>query len=284
MDEIVMQPSALNHGKTDLAASVDWQPRDEGQSGPAHIGSPDATARYFTGQVIDDAPQLVADSYSLRYRVYCLERRFLPAEEYPDELEVDEFDRHSVHIGVLNTQGEIVATARLVEPSDAGLPLFNHCSIFPEEPSLDVPERRAVEVSRFCVSRKYNRRAGDGFYSLQGAVHRPDHPERRAGGDIVLALFKALYQASKRRGFTHWLAATEKSVMRVIAKYGLPFREIGPETDYYGMVSPYLMDLQEFDKVISSHRISPLDGFLDGLEAEFRPVEDDTRPSIHAAR
>jgi N-acyl amino acid synthase of PEP-CTERM/exosortase system len=231
-------------------------------------------SRYFTGLVLDDTPQLLSDSYNLRYQVYCLERGFLPAEDYPDQLETDVFDRYSVHIGVVNLQGDIVATARLVESSAAGLPMFQHCSLFSDSTSLYQRARRVVEVSRLSVSRRYNRRAGDGFYSLQGATDRNDGPERRGGGEIVLTLYKALYQASKRLGFTHWVAATERSLQRLVAKYGFPFKAIGPETDYYGLVAPYLMDLQEFDRVILSHRIPMLDDFLDGLEPEFSPAGD----------
>jgi N-acyl amino acid synthase of PEP-CTERM/exosortase system len=231
---------------------------------------------FFTGIVLDDTPRLLNDSYSLRYQVYCLERGFLCAEDYPDQLETDGFDRHSVHVGVVTTQGVLVATARLIEQSEAGLPLIEHCKIFTHETSLGDPARRVVEVSRLSVSRRFNRRAGDEFYSLQGATVRPGGAERRGGGEIVLTLYKALYQASKRRGYTHWLVATERSLQRLVAKYGFPFRVIGPETDYYGSVSPYLMDLKEFDTVISSHRMAALDDFLTGLEAEFRPVADNT--------
>jgi N-acyl amino acid synthase of PEP-CTERM/exosortase system len=229
---------------------------------------------HFRGLVIDDSADLLEESYRLRYQVYCLERKFLSADDHPAGKEVDAYDRHSVHVGVLNAAGEIAATARLVELTPAGLPALEHCEIYPQEQSLDHPGRRVVEVSRLSVSRRYNRRAGDGFYSLQGPQARPDSPERRGGGELVMTLYKALYQASKRRGFTHWLAATERSLQRLVAKYGFPFRAIGPTTDYCGDVSPYLMDLREFDRVITSHRIALLDGFLDGLEPEFRPRKD----------
>ncbi len=235
-------------------------------------GLPEAMCPYFTGLVLDDAPQLLRESHSLRYQVYCLERRFLPTGHYPGGLEIDRFDTSSVHVGVVNTSGEVVATARLVEPTEAGLPFLERCSLFSHETPLHSPGRRVVEVSRLAVSRKYNRRAGDGFYSLQGRAARRDGPERRGGGEIVMTLYKALYQVSKRRGFTHWLAATEKSLQRLVARYGFPFRAVGPETDYYGCVSPYLMDLREFDAVILSGRVPLLNGFLDGLEPGFRPV------------
>jgi N-acyl amino acid synthase of PEP-CTERM/exosortase system len=227
----------------------------------------------FRGLVIDDSKDLLEESYRLRYQVYCLERKFLSADDHPDGMEIDAYDQHSVHVGVLNAAGEVAATARLVEFTAAGLPALDHCEIYPQEQFPHDASRRVVEVSRLSVSRRYNRRAADGFYSLQGQKVRPDSPERRGGGELVMTMYKALYQASKRRGFTHWLAATERSLQRLVAKYGFPFRAIGPVTDYCGNVSPYLMDLREFDRVIASGRISLLDGFFDGLEPEFRPRE-----------
>jgi N-acyl amino acid synthase of PEP-CTERM/exosortase system len=271
VDEIATEPSTEDEAATTVGERSTDQTRE-----------PHAPLPHFAGLVIDGAPRLLEESYRLRYQVYCLERRFLPPELYPDQLEVDVFDRHSVHIGVLDAHGEVVATARLIEPSAAGLPLFDHCTIFPDEVSGDDTARRVVEISRLSMSRKYNRRAGDEFHSLEGVTGRTDGPERRRGPDLVLALFKACYQASKRGGFTHWLAAHDKSLQRMIVKkYGFPFRRIGPETDYYGAVAPYLMDLQEFDQVILSHRISALDDFLNGLEPELRPRDGDTGPSEH---
>jgi N-acyl amino acid synthase of PEP-CTERM/exosortase system len=223
--------------------------------------------------VIDAAPTLLERSYRMRYQVYCIERGFLPADQYPDKLEVDRYDDHAVHLGVLTTSGELVATARLVEWSDAGLPLLDHCELFPDETSLQDPAFRMVELSRL-VSPKYNRRAGDDFYSAQGATNRRDGEERRGTVEPVLTLYKAMYQTSKRRRFTHWLAAGEKSLLRLLTRYGFPFRAIGPETDYHGSVTPYLMALADLDRVIVGRRMPLLHDFLHGLENEFRPVGD----------
>jgi N-acyl amino acid synthase of PEP-CTERM/exosortase system len=213
--------------------------------------------------VIDNDPRLLEQSYQLRYQVYCLERGFLPAEDYPDHREVDQFDPHSVHIGVMNMQNELLGTARLVQPSGAGLPLFDHCTLFDDAPPLDDPPFRVIETSRLAVSREDNRG--------QGVPAGSDVSEGRKSGEIVLEIYKGVYQESKRRGFTHWLAATEKSLQRLMVRYGFPWKAVGPETDYYGAVSPYLMNVREFDNVILSGRISVLDRFLDGLESEFMP-------------
>jgi N-acyl amino acid synthase of PEP-CTERM/exosortase system len=246
-------------------------PRSVDGPAPDLARLPDGMSPYFSALVLDDTPDLLRASYALRHQVYCVERQFLRAEDHPDGLERDAYDGDSVHVGVVNLQHELVATARLVQHTDRGLPALDHCTLYPSEHVLGDPACRVVEVSRLSVSRRYNRRAGDGFYSLQGATPRSDGPERRGGGEIVMTLYKALYQASKRNRFTHWLAATERSLQRLVARYGFPFTAVGPETDYYGAVSPYLMDLSAFDAVIASGRVPLLQGFLEGLEPEFRP-------------
>lgn len=203
----------------------------------------------FHTRLLDSDPALLEQSYNLRYQVYCLERRFLKAEDHPAQIEVDEFDRHSLHLGVVDEHGELAGTARLVQASIAGLPLFRHCQIFPEETELYRPRYRVVEVSRLSVSRQYRR--------------------RRDGNEaLVISLYRGLYQVSKRLGFTHWLVATEPSLQRLVARFGFPFRMIGPEIDYFGPVAPYLMDLSEFDRVIMARRLPALETFLDGLDAD----------------
>lgn len=231
----------------------------------------DALSPYFRGLVLDGDQALVDESYRLRYQVYCHERHFLPAEDYEKGLETDAYDPYSVHLGVLNNQEQLVATARMVRRSSLGYPLLLHCAIDDGRTLRDEPGRIVIEVSRLAVSRNYNRRAGDGFYSLQGPDPRKVGEQRKGGGEIVMALYKALYQASKRRGITHWLMAAERSLRRLITRYGFPFSAIGPESDYYGLVSPYVMDLREFDTVIASGRIPILQQFLEGLEPQFWP-------------
>jgi N-acyl amino acid synthase of PEP-CTERM/exosortase system len=236
--------------------------------GPA---PPSAGSPHFTALVLDNDPVLLRASYALRYQVYCHERHFLPPGDYPDGIETDDFDQNSIHVGVLNAQGELAATARLVQLTRTGLPSFDHCTFYAGVNILRDLERRVIEVSRLSVSRSYNRRAGDEHYSLGTAPARTEGGERRSGGVLVMTLYKALYQTSKRCGITNWLAATEKSLQRLVTRSGFPFRQIGPETDYYGLVAPYLLDLAEFDVNIMSGQFPALKDFIEGLEPEFRP-------------
>ena len=221
-----------------------------------------ADCHNLLGGPIDHMPRLLDQSYALRYQVYCRERKFLPAENYPNRLELDEFDLHSIHVGVVDMHGVLAGTARVVRPSELGLPLFAIARCFRTKPSSTAGTAAVVEVGRLAVSRSYKRPGED----LDAAGMR-----RRGREDVLLTLLKALYQQTKRLGATHWLAATEASLPRLLAQHGFPCRAIGPEADYFGVVTPYALDLKEFDDVILSRRFPVLDQFLIGLEPEFSP-------------
>ena len=205
------------------------------------------------GRQIDDDPRLMDASHRLRYQVYCVERGFLNPGDYPDGCERDEFDRHSLHLGVIDDQGMLLATARLVKVNMAGLPLFRHCRIYPRESELYQETNRVAEISRLCVSKELRKR-------------------HIGGASVAITLYRAIYQASKRNGFTHWLVATEPSLQRLLASLQVPFREVGPQADYYGPVAPYLVDLSKWDQTILSRSLPALHSFLDGLEPQYRPL------------
>lgn len=230
-------------------------------------------APVFTGMELDHMPDLLVASYRLRYQVYCHERHFLPADYYPDGIETDVFDQYAVHLGVVNAHGDLIATARLVRRTAEGLPMFGRCSLVVPDPALTDPLAPLVEVSRLAVSKQYNRRKGDDHYALSGAVASHGGDQRRGGAEIVMTLYCALYQASKRHGFTHWLIASERSLLRLVTRFRFPFTQVGPESEYYGLVAPYLMDLARFDREIVSGQVPALQAFLVGLEPHLQPQQ-----------
>ena len=229
----------------------------------------------FLTLCIDDDPTLLAEAYRLRYRVYCIERAFLRASDYPDGLETDEFDRYAKHFGTVDSAGRMVGTVRLVLPSILGLPLFRRCSVFSDETDLYSRCNAVAEISRLSVSQRHRPRARGNRES--GKATRTDYVHARNDA-AVFSLYRGVYQVSKRAGLTHWAMAAEASLLRALASYSLPFRLIGPEVDYFGPVAPYLLDLSVFDRIILSGTTPMLEGFLDGLEDPYRPRLSERRP------
>ena len=230
-------------------------------AGHAHPFAP-----YFLGLSIDDVPRLLESSYRLRYEVYCVERKFLPAEHYPQGLEFDEFDRHAIHVGALDCDGELAGTTRGVQVTEMGLPLFDHCTAFAHETEFHRANPRLLEVGRLVVGRNYRRRRRDVVCGAENAKsgHITEYhgaERRRVGEDAFLTVLKALYQATKRIGATHWLTGMEEPLRNQLAEQGFPFRAFGPASDYFGLITPYQMALKELDDVILSRRFPALDEF-----------------------
>jgi N-acyl amino acid synthase of PEP-CTERM/exosortase system len=224
---------------------------------------------------LDDSAQLLNLSYRLRYQSFCLERLFFSKDQFPTELESDAFDRNAAHVGVLNARDELVGTARVIMPSSAGLPLLRHCALYPFEAGvLSEPGNTVVELSRVCVNRLPNRRRGEQGLSASDALMSGGHSVAsrpgRDSNDAFLTLIKGMYQATKRLRGTHWLIAVEKPLFRRIRRYGLPFRQVGPEADYFGPVAPYLMSIAELDDIIRSGKYPKLEDFPAGLEFDDR--------------
>ena len=144
---------------------------------------------------IDGDPRLLDECYRLRYRVYCEEKRFLEASDYPDGREIDEFDAVAVHVGAIDAHGEVAGVARVVAPNPLGYPLSRHCAFFPNV-RLDEPGMRTVECSRIMISRHY-------------AQRRRTEP--------FLTIVKGVMQQAKRAGATHLIGATEPGFFRLIA-------------------------------------------------------------------
>lgn len=187
--------------------------------------------------------------FELRYQVYCLECGFLPAADYPDRCEIDEYDAISAHFCTFNLRDELVGYVRLVPPDlTQSFPFQSHCDDLSPDASLAQPEQ-AAEISRLMVSHAYRRRRGDVLAGVTVAedpamVNRDlrDHTPQ-----ILLSLYRQMYAFSLANSTRYWYAAMERPLARALGQMGFAFEQIGPMTDYYGPVAPYLGDLRQLE-------------------------------------
>jgi N-acyl amino acid synthase of PEP-CTERM/exosortase system len=226
-------------------------------------------------KILDDDPLLLAQSYRLRYQVYCVERQYLSADDYPDQLEFDAFDRDSLHVGAVDDEGALIATARVIKANRDGLPLFRYCSLFPSERTLQDAASTVVEVSRVSISREYPRLRG---VSVSSAAER-----RQRNAEPFITLLKAAYCAARRLGATHVIGATDAALHRRLVRLGFPYRVAGPTVDYYGPVAPHIMDLAELDLLVLGGQFPTLNGFPVDLGPRRwpRPAEDERHVAWH---
>jgi N-acyl amino acid synthase of PEP-CTERM/exosortase system len=197
----------------------------------------------------EDVMRLV---YQLRYEVYCLEYGFLPATDYPNCGEMDEHDARSLHFCAFNRKKELVGYVRLVQ-ADAlqEFPFQNHCKLLFDGTALPEPAL-ALEISRLMVRKNYRRRAGDILAGVRQSFKglTPEHDHRSNSPQILLSLYRQIYAYSLQNGVRYWYAAMERSLARIMGRMNFGFQQLGPPTDYYGVVAPYLANIRDTERLI----------------------------------
>jgi len=183
----------------------------------------------------------------LRYQVYCLEMGFESVDEHPGGIEQDEFDKRSVHSLLIHRQSGLVAgTVRLVLPNHSNLedpyPMEISCGTRIRRPITGTHRSELGEISRFCISREFKRRAaesgtlwGDGSNEAMSAEQLP---QRRIIPHISLGLIAATIRMSTEHGIRYWYALMEPSLVRFLQRFGINFDPIGPLLDHRGERQP----------------------------------------------
>jgi len=205
---------------------------------------------------------MVKEIFSLRYEIYCVECGFLPTEDFSSGLETDAYDSCSTHFAGYNMEDLIVGSARLVQPPPAQVfPFEEHCQVF--DTFAFPPREQACEISRLVVRKSYRRRRGDSMHGIskefmdkqEGVmlVQPTKNTNKRGKGNsprLLLGLYREMYRYSKANGVRYWYAAMERSLAFSLRKMGFTFVPIGPTTDYYGPVTPFIVDLEELNETL----------------------------------
>lgn len=204
----------------------------------------ETTDSLFEYRKVPQNDPLLNEIYRLRYKVYVEEWGFEKKEDHPHGMEKDVYDDHSIHF-VVRKKGDIgiIGTIRMITNSANGFPIEKHCTI---EKDLSVFNRdRFGEISRLAVSKDFRRRATDTVY-MDGIPLSPDaldkmySGQRKMSNDIVLGLYKCIYQESLARGNEYLLAVMARGLVALLKRVGILFESIGPEQNYHGLRAPYL--------------------------------------------
>ncbi|MFL6658906.1 MAG: PEP-CTERM/exosortase system-associated acyltransferase [Massilia sp.] len=200
---------------------------------------------------------ILKEIYRLRYEVYCLECEFLEATDFQEGLETDDFDDCSIHFAAYTLDRNIVGTVRLVQPPEGQpYPFEGHCKVF-DDFTLP-PHANAAEISRLVVRKTFRRRRGDSMEGISkdfvekgttASIQPPATPERRGNSPLLLlGMYREMYRHSRANGIRYWYAAMERALARSLEKMGFKFMPIGPQVDYYGPVTPHMVDLNDLNE------------------------------------
>jgi len=229
----------------------------------------------FIFQKADDDEKLMRQVYELRYQVYCKECGFIGEKDLPAKAEKDTHDPHSLHY-VARDPDLVIGTSRLVLDNPGGFPLEKPCSGKLTIDISDYNRKKVAEISRLAISKQYRRRKRDGLY------YTPDYNEpmsdkkqtqeaMRRIKPMAFGLYREMYQDCKRRGITHCLALMEKTLWLLLRMHNFVFRQIGNEVDFYGLVSPYICDIEAAELTMYKRSPNIYNYFLDGLETKYHP-------------
>lgn len=191
----------------------------------------------------------------LRYQVYCVECSFLSPDNYPDGVESDEHDDAAEHFYAFDSQDELVGYVRLVRPdADQRFPFQSHCTTSANGLGLPVPGQ-AAEISRLMLRCDYRRQRSTRLAAVASGQACAVFPgvRRDDASQVLMTLYRQMYAYSRANDISHWYAAMERPLARSLARMNIAFKAIGPQTDYYGPVAPYLASLQEVEAQVGAH-------------------------------
>lgn len=229
-------------------------------------------------------PDQLSQCFHVRHRVYCDEFKFLPAENYENELEFDEYDSFSQTCLITHrTTGMPAACVRLVPGvNDKGAehPLPYELlgpDVLDQEfhNNLDVPRTEIAEISRLAVDGAFRRRKGEAA-SRFGEIDtlNLDSAEKRTFNLISVAAFMASCAMGELNKYTTGFAMMEPFLPRLMQRSGINFVKVGADVDYHGLRAPYYVKL---DAVLESmHPDLRLfhQSIYDSLSADFVSMEE----------
>lgn len=229
----------------------------------------DFSPNFIGIQLHSDDCTRISSAQELRFKTYCLERKYLAPEKYVDQKEYDEYDCNSEHFGAFDRDHKLVGYVRLVHSDRSGYFPFQHYGLKLFSGFVLPPPKESGEISRLIVSQHYRRRREDRIIpGDQNATECSEIkvPDRRIHSpQILLNLYRQMYAVSKKNGVRYWYAAMDKTLTRALNHMNFGFQQIGPDADYYGVVSPYILDLENIEERLGQENMQLLNWFRDSM-------------------
>ncbi len=217
----------------------------------------------FVFQVVQSQPdytQILEAVYRLRYQVYVEEWGFESPDDHPEGLEKDVFDQHSIHLYACSAaEDNIIGTARIIMGSDRPFPIEQHFDL--NDSAINAPRNKIAEISRLAISKEFRRRAIDRFIFSKDHSHSEaqelqqtmpsssvEGERRKCEHELIRGIYLLLYRESLQVGLTHWYAVMARGLQVILGRWGIPFKQIGPEQEYHGLRAPYALSIRDLEK------------------------------------
>ena len=186
--------------------------------------------------------------FRIRYDVYCEELGYEDTKQFPDKLEQDSYDPHSLHCLLWHKSSEQFAgCVRLAktapELNNQKLPFELTCANKIDDKIVNIsqlPNGSYGEISRLAVRSAFRRRAGERNTPF-GLVPEAsaEIEERRSFPLIAFGLYLAAAASGLNTGLERVFAMMEPRLARRLRIFGIEFEKIGESIEHRGLRAPY---------------------------------------------
>ncbi|XQW85378.1 PEP-CTERM/exosortase system-associated acyltransferase [Thalassotalea piscium] len=205
-----------------------------------------------------DTKELRQEAFKIRYGVYSSELGWEPENE--QEMESDECDDYAYHCLLEHRRtGVFAGCIRLIIPPtddpNKPLPFEANCLHSARKEVFDtstLPRGSFGEISRLAVLASFRRREKEKNvpYVLNNINPQTiySEEERRNFPNIAMGLYLggiALASLCQHQGM---VVMMEPRLNRRLKRFGLPFQQIGDETDYHGQRAMFYLAEDDFHK------------------------------------
>jgi N-acyl amino acid synthase of PEP-CTERM/exosortase system len=178
-------------------------------------------------------PSDKALAYHLRYLVYCVEHQFEDIAQFPDEMEIDEFDDRSIQCLIMHkTSKQALAGVRLVCPQDehfmGSLLIHQVCKDLRITDPEFFPKATTAEVSRFFIYRK----------AVENIKYEWPASDKKLFENIFVNLIIAISQLCLEKNITHLCAVLDQRLFVFLNRLGFKFEKLGALVDFRGLRQP----------------------------------------------
>lgn len=211
--------------------------------------------------VIANTPTLLKEVFSLRYHMLCINKCMpgFDANDYPDNLEQDEYDSRSLHLLLRHrSSNSFVGTARLIFSNsldvDQKFPVELHAQFCSANTDINVPRQHTAEISRFIILNNFFRRKDDHYFMVDKSTKQPEGSGRRRFPHPMLGLAIGIIQICAKHNIYHLFSIMDPALNRLFGFYGMQFDPIGPLVNYHGLRRPYYVCLIDvLERMYANH-------------------------------
>jgi len=207
-------------------------------------------ARYFDLSLALNEEQR-AGVHRVRYRVYCEEFGYEPAEVFSDRQEIDDFDQHSLHCLITHREtGMPAGCVRVVNVDhNSKMPMEVHCGDHLDPAFMEkFADRRETvcEISRLAVDGAFRRRRGESEtrFGDTSTLHFSLR-EKRTFSLLAVVLFLSAAAVAELQKRNNCFAIMEPFLPAILKRSGIFVTKVGDEFNYRGRRAPYYKDIYQ---------------------------------------